>query len=126
MTFTYRDHRRTVAALSRCRQLRRAMTDAERHLWQRLRGRAVAGAKFRRQHEFGPYVLDFFCPERDLVVEADGGQHYSLDGVASDTRRTEYLAARGLRVLRFSNREILQEIEGVVERIREALEMPSP
>src|SRR5215216_2343610 len=84
-----------VTLLERCRQLRRDSTDAEGRLWWILRNRQIAGAKFRRQHEFGPYVLDFYCPERKLVVEADGGQHWEPDEAARDARRTAYLAARG-------------------------------
>jgi very-short-patch-repair endonuclease len=106
-----------VSLLERCRELRRAATDAESLLWRLLRNRQVAGRKFRRQHAFGPYILDFYCPERKLVVEADGGQHFEPGEAAREARRTEYLAARGLRILRFTNVEVLKETESVVEAI---------
>ena len=109
-----------MAGLSR--QLRRESTDAERILWRHLRDRQLAGAKFRRQHQFGPYILDFYCAEHHLAVEADGGQHYSDAGETRDAERTRYLAARGVRVLRFTNIEILQETDAVLDCIRRSLE----
>jgi adenine-specific DNA-methyltransferase len=81
----------------------------------------LAGAKFRRQHEFGPYVVDFFCPATKLVIEVDGGQHYTPEGIASDGIRTRFLEANGLRVLRFSDAEVLTQADAVAERILEAL-----
>ena len=82
-----------------------------------LRSGRLPGYKFRRQHEFGLHVLDFFCPARRLVIEADGGPHDLLDGVKSDAARARFLAAHGLRILRFSDREILLAPAGVEERI---------
>ena len=102
---------------ARCPRLRRDATDAERCLWRRLRGGRLRGYKFRRQHEFGLYVLDFFCPARRLVIEANGGQHSPLDGVKSDAARARFVGAHGLRILRLSDREILLEPAGVEERI---------
>lgn len=109
----------------RRRELRRHATDAEHLLWWRLRARQLEGAKFRRQHPVGPYFVDFYCAEHGLAVELDGGQHFSDEGKAYDERRTSYLVARGLRVIRFSNAEVFEELEGVVEAIRQAL-CPSP
>jgi very-short-patch-repair endonuclease len=93
----------------RRRQLRREATPAEQVLWQLLRGRQVAGAKVRRQHQCGPYILDFFCPARRLAFEADGEQHFTDAARADDQERSAYLAARRIRVVRFTNREILAE-----------------
>jgi len=107
-------------ALVRRRALRRGETDAERALWWLLRDRRVAGLKFRRQHSVGRYVVDFFCAECGLAVELDGGQHFTEQGRAHDEKRTEYLKALGVRVLRFSNREVFEEMEGVVEGIKQA------
>ena len=121
MTTTYHGDQTRVTLLNRCRQLRRSSTDAERLLWRLLRNRQVAEAKFRRQHQYGPYILDFYCHEHKLVVEADGGQHTSPDGMARDAVRTRYLESRGIRVLRFTNLEILRETEAVIARIWEAL-----
>ena len=124
---SYRDARHTVVHPDRCRRLRREQTDAERKLWWMLRDRRIADAKFRRQHEFGPYVLDFFCAEKRLVIEADGGQHFLTEGMERDRVRDDYLASRGLRVLRFTNREILATPDSVEEEIRRRLgEVPSP
>jgi very-short-patch-repair endonuclease len=92
--------------------LRRAMTDAERLLWSRLRARRL-GWKFRSQHSIGPFVADFVCLKRKLIIEADGGQH----NAAGDRPRTAYLRKRGFRVLRFWNNDILQNIDGVLATI---------
>ncbi|WP_342246034.1 endonuclease domain-containing protein, partial [Pseudomonas sp. OTU5201] len=97
------------------RMLRRSSTDAENLIWRRLRGRQLAGLKFRRQHPAGPYVLDFYCLERLLAVEVDGGQHYS--DPHRDQLRDGWLAGQGIQVLRFSAREALVETEAVLERI---------
>ena len=88
------------------------MTDAERLLWSKLRGRRL-GFKFRSQHSLGPFVADFVCLERKLIVEADGGQH----GPEADPPRTAYLRRRGFRILRFWNHDILGNIDGVIETI---------
>jgi very-short-patch-repair endonuclease len=91
----------------------------ERRLWRALRSRRFGDYKFRRQQVIGPFIVDFVCPERSLVVEADGGQH-ACDA-ASDRRRTEFLRARGYRVLRFWNNDVLTNLEGVLQRIAEGL-----
>ncbi|MSQ30743.1 MAG: endonuclease domain-containing protein [Dehalococcoidia bacterium] len=106
---------------SRRQTLRRTETDAERALWALLRSRSLDGHKFRRQHSGGPYILDFTCAEAHLAVEVDGSQHYTADGLASDAARTAYLEAAGVRVLRFSNRDVLTNAAGVLEAILQAL-----
>ncbi len=103
------------------RQLRRQATDAENLLWRLLRGRRIANAKFRRQHPFPPYILDFYCHELKLAVELDGGQHNEEVGRRRDARRDEYLAGHGIRVLRFWNNEVLGETEAVLEAIYAAV-----
>jgi very-short-patch-repair endonuclease len=108
----------------RARRLRRDQTDAERKLWMRLRARQVNGAKFRRQHPIGPYITDFCCPERKLIVELDGGQHaFQKDG---DQLRTKLLVKQGYRVLRFWDHEVLTALDAVLEQIVEALGHPQP
>lgn len=107
---------------SAAKDLRRSMTDAEQKLWQRLRGEQLK-AKFRRQHPFGKFVLDFVCLENRLVIEVDGSQH--ADEAEKDTKRTEALSAAGFKVLRFWNNEVLNETDAVVEAIWNAL-TPSP
>ena len=99
----------------RARRLRRDQTDAERRLWMHLR-RHQLGVQFRRQHPIGPYIVDFCCVERMLIVELDGGQHE--DQRTQDASRTQWLAARGFRVLRFSDREALVQTEAVLTEIQ--------
>lgn len=100
------------------RQLRREQTRAELVLWQALRRRRVAGLKFRRQQAIGSYIADFYCSQAQLVIEVDGESHsFTAD---KDENRDAYMKSLGLRVLRFSNAEVLGNLEGVVEMIREA------
>jgi very-short-patch-repair endonuclease len=105
----------------RSRLFRRSGTDAATALWQLLRVRRLGGAKFRRQHPVGPYVLDFYCPAARLAIEVDGGQHFAPEGRAQDAVRTDYLKARRIRVLRFTDREALLEREGVIATIEREL-----
>ena len=95
------------------------MTDAELRLWVRLRGEQLKGFRFRRQVPMGPYVVDFACLKARLVVEVDGGQHQTA--VDQDEQRSAWLRLRGYQVLRFWNNDVLQETEGVMERIRRVL-----
>jgi very-short-patch-repair endonuclease len=99
----------------RSRALRVESTTAEKILWVALRGRRVFGAKFRRQHPIGPFVVDFFCGEAQLAVEADGASHFPTPPRERD--RDAVLAAGGILVLRFSNDEILTDPERVVRVI---------
>ena len=89
-----------------------------------LRGRQFSGVKFRRQHPIGPFIVDFCCVERALVVELDGSQH--AERSAADERRTIFIERSGYRVLRFWDNEVLSNLYGVLERISEALEDPRP
>jgi very-short-patch-repair endonuclease len=110
------------------RGLRKNMTDAEKALWHVLRRRQILGLKFRRQHPFFDYILDFVCLEKKLVIEVDGGQHG--EQAEYDVIRTQQLQKAGFRVLRFWNNEVLQEIEAVKEQIYVAMlerqTIPSP
>jgi very-short-patch-repair endonuclease len=99
------------------RRLRGAMTDAELRLWSRLRRKQIHLVQFYRQKPIGPYILDFYAPAAALVIEVDGAHHLERAQAVRDQRRTEYLRKQGLHVLRFSDREALLEIEGVVEAI---------
>ncbi|PWB48238.1 MAG: hypothetical protein C3F18_11535 [Nitrosomonadales bacterium] len=101
------------------RALRHNMTDAEQLLWKRLRGRQINGHKFRRQHPFGDFILDFVCLERKIVIELDGSQH--LDS-KSDRSRDELLAQAGFQVMRFWNNQVLNELDSVLEVVWSALE----
>ena len=101
--------------LKLARSLRSNATSAERLMWRLLRNRQLGGFKFRRQHPLGPYVLDFYCAEARLAIEIDGGQHWSEAEQQRDVCRTRYLRDRGIAVMRFSNREVLSETQGVLE-----------
>ena len=106
------------------RRLRVAMTDAERKLWQRLRGHQLNACKFRRQHPYYDFILDFVCLERMLVVEVDGGQHAESP---VDATRDAFLSQGGFRVLRFWNHEVLNNTDEVAEMIlRNLVELPTP
>lgn len=108
-------------------ELRQNSTATESLLWGQLRDRRVVKRKFRRQHQIGPYIVDFFCSYAALVVEVDGSQHLESRQRAADERRTEFLRGQGLTVLRFTNAEIATNMDGVLETIRQALEStPSP
>ena len=107
------------------RDLRANATDAEQKLWYLLRDRRFFGFKFRRQHPVSGYILDFYCAEAKLAVELDGGQHATRAG--DDRQRTERLESQGIRVLRLWNHEFLQNPEGALETLAEALGvLPSP
>ncbi len=113
----------------RARALRRNMTDAERKLWAELRGHRFQGLAFRRQSPIGPFIVDFVCQRCRLIVEIDGGQHFEDAGQKHDMRRDTYFEARGYRVLRVSNLDVLTNREGVLETIAAAITarpLPSP
>ena len=106
------------------RRLRRSPTDAERKLWHALRRRQAGGWKFRRQHPFDSYVLDFVCLEAKLVVEVDGGQHG--DSSTRDDARSAVLEMAGFRVLRFWNHDVLRDPGAVTDSIWDALQARAP
>jgi len=110
--------------LDRC-CLRENATDAERKLWSILRSRRMAGLKFFRQYSVGPYILDFYCPEQRLAIEVDGGQHADVHGQEHDAHRDRYLKELNIRVIRFWNNDVLQNIEGVGKKIKEEVEEQS-
>jgi len=102
------------------------MTDAEKALWYQLRDRRLAGFKFRRQHPCGPYILDFFCEERFVAVELDCGQHFEDVAQRYDERRTAFLRANGIAVLRFNNDQVMSERNAVLETIARLHGAPHP
>ena len=99
------------------REMRKEPTPAENVLWKVLRNRRLAGFKFRRQQPFGPYILNGFCVQAKLVVEADGDTHATAEGQKRDHERDTYLAANGILVLRFWNTQIHNEKEAVLDHI---------
>jgi len=110
---------RTKIKTARARQLRRNSTDVEAILWSRLRGERFDGVSFRRQHPAGPYILDFYCAQLALVVELDGGQHNEKAQQVRDQERSNWLQMRGITVLRFWNNQVIENLGGVLERIKE-------
>ena len=106
--------------ITRARELRKNMTDAERKLWYFLRNRRLAGLKFRRQVPIGPYIVDFACLEKKVVVEIDGGEHNMPDQRRYDSQRAAWLEAQGFRIFRFWNKEVLFNIESVLAVILQA------
>jgi len=103
--------------VKRAREMREKQTPAEDFLWELLRNRQLNGAKFRRQHQFGDYVCDFYCAEAKLAVECDGATHQTPEAVAHDKQRDAYLKAQGVTVLRFENCFVLDETDQVLESI---------
>lgn len=106
--------------LKNAKNNRRYMTPAESALWEGLRNKNL-GVKFRRQHPVNAYIPDFVCLEKLLVVEVDGGYHFVGSQQVSDEERTRYLEQNGFEVIRFTNEEVLGNIDGVLERIKEVL-----
>ena len=106
------------------RELRSNQTEAEIFLWLKLRKRQLRNCRFYRQRIICNYIVDFYCPDAKLVIEIDGGQHYSEPGMIKDAERDCHLADLGFKVLRFSAREVFGNPEGVLERIYERLPNP--
>ena len=102
-----------TVTLGRARRLRRNLTDAERKLWSRLRSCQLCDLKFRRQHPVPPYIVDFYCEAKRLVVELDGSQHNEV----VDRVRTRFLEQQGLIVLRFWDNDVLRQVDVVLEAI---------
>ena len=103
------------------RHLRKNLTDSERALWSRLRRKQIENVQFYRQKPIGDYIVDFFAPGAELVIEVDGSQHMQDDHVQRDRKRDEYLGGLGLKVLRFDSRQVLTETEAVVQVISQTI-----
>ena len=103
------------AIRQRAKELRWQMTPAELALWERLQNKQLCGLKFRRQHPLHHFILDFYCHAHQLVIEVDGGIHQQQRGY--DESRTEWLTQRGFKVIRFTNDEVLNDIETVLQQI---------
>lgn len=113
--------------------MRRRLTPAELKLWQMLRDRRLEGLRFRRQAPLGPYLVDFFCPERSLVIELDGGGHGRFQAIRADAERDRWIREQGHAVLRFSNHDVMSSVDRVCEailaaatRLRPQAGYPSP
>lgn len=108
----------------KARFLRREETAEEKILWEKLRDNKLK-VKFRRQHPIDMFVIDFYCPKYKLAIEIDGAQHLTKDGKEYDKMRTKYLENKGIKIVRFLNSEIKNDIEKVIEKIR-LTPAPSP
>jgi very-short-patch-repair endonuclease len=111
---------------SNARALRKNSTDAERLLWAALRGHRLNGASFRRQVPIENYIADFVCHAALLVIELDGGQHFSDSAEQKDAARSAVIEAKGFRVLRFSNHDVMTNRDGVLETIASAVAERAP
>ena len=96
--------------------MRKNQTEVERMLWSKLRSERFFGLKFKRQYGIGPYILDFYCREKNIAIELDGSQH--LENIAYDNLRTEYLKSFGINVFRFWNNDVMRDIDAVLEYLR--------
>ena len=114
-------HRRQSDTLQRARDQRRNPTRAEQILWAALRGKKLQSKKFRRQHIIGGYIVDFFCPECKLVIEVDGQHHDEADVIWNDEKRTQQLEDRGHKVIRFSNKDVIEDLPSVLTAISNML-----
>ncbi|MFV5492404.1 endonuclease domain-containing protein [Acinetobacter sp. ASP199] len=108
------------------RDLRNNMTDAEKLLWSRLRNKKILGLQFYRQKPILNYIVDFYCPAANLVIECDGSQHFTIDGLEADRIRDEDLTQLGLKVLRFDNGQVMRQLDDVVEVIYQFIQQESP
>ncbi|MFH7764838.1 endonuclease domain-containing protein [Acinetobacter sp. BSP-28] len=108
------------------RDLRNNMTEAEKLFWSKLRGKQILGLQFYRQKPILNYIVDFYCPAANLVIECDGSQHYTEEGLEADQIRDETLAQLGLRVLRFDNGQMINHLDSIIERIYQFIQEESP
>jgi very-short-patch-repair endonuclease len=99
------------------RKLRNNLTDAEKILWSKIRKRQIKNYQFLRQRPIGNYVVDFYCKEAKLVIEVDGGQHFEDKNIKNDELKEDFLKKQGLKIMRFTNLDILKNIENVLEKI---------
>jgi very-short-patch-repair endonuclease len=107
------------------KDLRNNLTSAEATLWKYLKGSQL-GKKFRRQHSAGNYILDFYCATKRIAIELDGKNHFTADGMKYDEVRTRYLNSLNIKVLRFENVRVFQELDKVLEEIKAALYHSDP
>lgn len=109
----------------RARKLRITMTDPERLLWSKIKGKQILNIQFYRQKPIGNYIVDFYAPKANLVIEVDGSQHREETHKHKDAKRDAYLTMQGLKVLRFSNRQVMQETDAVLQRIYDIISQSS-
>ena len=126
MTESYNDnlHKEAIGKLYQYgRELRQESTEAEKLLWEELRNRKLIGLKFRRQHPLDKFIVDFYCNEKKIVLELDGGVHNEKINKEYDEARTAMLAGLNIIVLRFKNEEVINDMQGVLKKIRDVANM---
>jgi very-short-patch-repair endonuclease len=101
----------------RRQELRREMTEAEQLLWTRIRNKQIDGCKFRRQYSIGAYVVDFYSPGNKLAIEIDGSSHDKADAIEYDKNRQEEIEALGICVVRFTNKDVLSNLDAVIKQL---------
>jgi len=104
------------------RMLRKNQTEVEKIVWNKLRSGRFFGIKFFRQYGIGNYIADFYCPEFKIVVELDGGQHFEGERIEYDKKREEYMLLKGVKTLRFTNFDILHNLDGIIEHLKNIIE----
>lgn len=102
------------------KKLRNSGTSAEVELWKHISNKKIEGRKFRRQHSVGNYILDFYCPSEKLAIELDGEGHYWQEGIDKDLKKELFLQGHSIRVLRFENKWVFQDLEYVLNTIAKA------
>jgi very-short-patch-repair endonuclease len=112
-------HYNSRTSIQQRRDLRSALTPPEAILWRVLQRSALQGRKFRRQHGIGPYIVDFYCAGEKLIVELDGASHEGDRVAQRDQARDSFMEARGVTVLRIENRHVIENLEGVLQYIRQ-------
>src|SRR5690554_1048510 len=110
---------------SKAKKLRNQMTEAETLLWERLKSNQLLGYKFRRQHPISRYIADFYCHKLNLIIELDGGYHTQSDQIKKDKERTEDLNFQGVKVIKFTNDAVLNDIDLVISKIQEIIKNTS-
>lgn len=110
-----------TSELEKRRRLRKRSTSTEIIIWAKLRGRQLENCKFRRQYSVGPFVIDFYAPELKLAIEIDGPIHFQPEAIEYDKRRQLYLETKGIYVIRFTNNQVYQELDGVLEAIAQTV-----
>ena len=122
---TYHYNRKNEKA--KRKELRKNATSAETELWRYLKGKQVAGVKFRRQYSVDAYVLDFYAPGIKLAIEIDGPTHFTSEGIEYDEERSKYIEGFGIRILRYTNDDVYNNIAGVLQEIENTIgEMTAP
>ncbi len=108
------------------KELRNNLTSAEATLWKSLQKSQLGGRKFRRQHSVGGFILDFYCPSERLCVELDGAHHFTPEGLVNDQRRTAFLNSVNIRVVRFENCRVFENLAGVLDELKRNFTTPDP